>query len=234
MRNANGSKNVLGYFAAGLFALAFAGAPTALAQTSAGQPAKVDQKEKAHKDTGKEKAKAGAKVGEKAPDFTLTDTEGKEHKLSSFSGKIVVIEWFNPDCPFVKKHHTVNTTFNDLYAKYGDKVQFFAINSGAPGMQGAGKDRNVKAKADYGIQYPILLDESGEVGKSYGARNTPAMYVVAADGTLAYAGAIDDDSSAETPGKTNYVAKAIDELAANKPVTTKETKPYGCNVKYAK
>jgi peroxiredoxin len=230
MRNVNGSKNVLGYFAAGVFALAFAGAPAAQAQSSAGQPAKVEHQDKAHKD----KAGAAAKVGQRAPDFTLVDTDGKEHKLSSSSGKIIVIEWFNPDCPFVKKHHTVNPTFNDMYTKYAKDVQFYAINSGAPGMQGAGKDRNVKAKTEFNLQYPILLDETGEVGKAYGARNTPAMYVIAADGTLAYAGAIDDDNSPETAGKTNYVTKALDELLAKKPVTTSETTPYGCSVKYAK
>src|ERR1043165_1942905 len=240
MRNVNGSKNMLGFFAAGMIALAFAGAPVALAQSSAGQPAKVEHKDKqdkkheAKQDAKHADSKHTAKVGDKAPDFSLTDTEGKEYKLSSFSGKIVVLEWFNPDCPFVQKHHVKNKTFNDLYAKYGKDVQFFAINSGAAGQQGSGKDRNAKAKTDYGIQYPILLDESGEVGKMYHANNTPAMYVISADGTLAYSGAIDDDSSAETPGKTNYAARAIDELTAKKPVTTKEPRPYGCNVKYSK
>lgn len=210
------------------------GAPAVLAQTSAqpaGKPAaqapvKAAQPEKKHD----KKAEALA-VGQKAPDFVLTDTDGKEHKLSSSSGKIVVLTWFNPDCPYVVKHYEANKTFVDMNKKFGDKVQFYAINSGATGTQGSGKDRNAKAKKDWTIGFPILLDESGETGKAYGAKNTPFTVVIGADGKVAYMGAPDDDNSMSL-GKTNYVSKAVDELLANKPVTTTTSKPYGCNVKY--
>lgn len=227
-------------------------APNALAQAtipSKEHPSKETQpsKDKPHKEGEKhkdgekpkdgDKAKAGGvKPGDAAPvNFTLPDTDGKEHSLSSETqGKIVVIQWFNPDCPFVVKHYGATKTFNDLYAQYHSKgVEFIAVNSGAKGMQGHGKDRNAKAKKDWEIPYAILLDENGEMGKAYGATNTPQMFIIGKDGKVAYAGAIDDDRS-EKVGKTNYVAKALDEILANKPVTTAQTRPYGCNVKYAK
>jgi peroxiredoxin len=216
-------------------ATAPANAPVKTEAPKAEQPKKEDVKtieKKAEK--AAEKQVATAVVGSAAPDFTLTDTDGKQVKLSSFAGKVVVLEWFNPDCPFVKKHHDKNKTFAELYTKYSAKdVVFLAINSGAAGKEGAGKERNVKAKADYKIAYSILLDETGTVGKEYGAKNTPAMYIIDAKGILAYSGAIDDNESATTPGQTNYVAKALDEILAGKPVTTKSTKAYGCSVKYA-
>lgn len=233
--NSKKASTLFSLIAAGAFALACA-APTFAQNAPAAAPAPTakpaqpaDKHTDAKKDEKKDK-KFG--VGQRAPDFSLFDTEGKEHKLSSLAGKIVVLEWFNPECPYVVKHHEVNKTYNDLFKKYGDKVQFFAINSNAPGESGSGKERNAKAKKDWTIGYPILLDETGATGKSYNARNTPATYVIAADGTLAYMGAIDDDSSPTAAGKTNYAAKALDELLAGKPVSTKETKPYGCGVKY--
>lgn len=210
----------------------------ALAQnstTAAGKPAAQHASQPAQ--TAKPEAKKDDKktekfaVGQKAPDFMLADTEGKDHKLSSSAGKIVVLTWFNPDCPYVVKHYETNKTFVDLAAKYGDKVQFYAVNSGAPGATGSGKERNAKAKKDWAIGFPVLLDETGATGKAYHAKNTPYTVIVAADGTVAYTGAPDDDSS-ESLGKTNYIAKALDELLAGKPVSTKETKPYGCAVKY--
>lgn len=192
------------------------------------------------KDKGKDKGKDAAKKGgvapgDAAPNFTLVDTDGKEHNLSSATqeGKIVVLQWFNPDCPFVVKHYGASKTFNDLAKTYADKgVVFYAINSGAKGKQGAGKNRNVKAKTDWEIAYPILLDESGETGKAYGAQRSPDMVVIGKDGRVAYFGAIDDDYGADKPGKVNYVAKALDEILAGKPVTTSTTKGYGCSVKY--
>jgi peroxiredoxin len=220
--------------AAGAFALAIAGTP-AYAQNSAPTKEQPKQSDKEHKKDKKdsEHKTMAAKPGDTAPTFTLKDTDGKEHSLASSAGKIVVIEWFNPGCPFIVKQHQVNKTITDLAKTYTAKgVQFYAINSGAPGQQGTGVEANAKAKKDWGLDYPILLDETGATGKSYGAKNTPLMVVIGADGKIAYWGAIDDDSSATTPGKTNYVANALDELLAKKPVTTKETKPYGCNVKY--
>lgn len=153
----------------------------------------------------------------------------------SKAGKVVVVYWFNPDCPLIKKHHEANKTFVDLFTKYKDQnVAFLAVNSGKPGEQGTGQDRNAKARDQYGMAYPVVLDESGAVGRAYGARTTPHCFVVGADGKVAYMGAIDDDPSPRNPGKTNYVAKALDEVLAKKPVSTPETRPYGCSVKYGR
>lgn len=179
-----------------------------------------------------------AKVGEKAPDFTLVDLNGKEHTLSDFSkdGKIVVLEWFNAGCPFVKKHYREDTmTMNKLANKYREQnVVWVRVNSGAPGEQGTGLEYNREIAKTWNIKDPILLDESGKVGKMYNAKNTPAMAIIHADGTLAYWGAIDDDRGAAKAGDTNYVDIALTELLAGESVTTAETKPYGCSVKYKK
>lgn len=193
----------------------------------------TDKKEYKKDKDGKKKTESAAKVGSIAPAFTLTDTEGKAVNLSDFTGKVVVITWFNPGCPFVKKHFENGAnTFNDLNKKYSEQgVVFVAINSGAAGKEGAGKDANVSARKDWKIEFPILLDEDGKVGKLYGATRTPEMFIINKDGTLAYHGAIDDEPG-KNVGKTNYVAKALDEILAGKPVTTTQTKPYGCTVKY--
>lgn len=177
---------------------------------------------------------AKAAVGSPAPNFTLTDLAGNQHELASYKGKIVVLEWFNPDCPFVVKHHHHNKTMKETYDAYKDKdVVWLAINSGAPGKQGNGVERNQRAVTEYGIEYPVLLDESGEVGHLYGATNTPHMFVIDAQGVLRYAGAIDDNRSARTPGETNYVRAALDAILAGQEVATPETRAYGCGVKYA-
>lgn len=178
---------------------------------------------------------AMAKVGSAAPDFTLKDTTGKEHKLSDLtkSGKIVVLEWFNSGCPFVVRHHDKYKTMADTAKKYADKnVVWIAINSGAPGKEGYGKDAD--AIKNWKMAYPVLNDETGKVGKLYGAKTTPHMYVIDSKGILAYAGAIDDDRKDEKPAdkKINYVAKALDEITSGKPVTNAETQAYGCSVKY--
>lgn len=175
-----------------------------------------------------------AKVGSKAPEFKLTDTEGKEHSLAGFTeaGKVVVIEWFNPGCPFVKKHYTDDTmTMNKLADKYrAQDVVWLRINSGAPGKQGHGLAYNKKMATQWNIKDPILLDETGKVGKLYNAKNTPAMAIIDAEGTLAYWGAIDD--APRGTAKTNYVDAALTQILAGETVTTAETKPYGCSVKY--
>lgn len=234
MNTKSPSKNMLTLISAGVIGLAFAGAPAALAQTQAAKPAAAQAQPEKKPEVKKETTKKveAAKVGDKAPAFSLFDTESKEHTLASLAGKIVVLEWFNPDCPVVKAYHANNKTVNELYSNYSKKdVVFLAVNSGAAGEQGTGKDRNAKARKDYALEFPILLDESGTTGRSYGAKATPTAVIIGKDGTIAYWGAIDDDSSTGK-GKTNYVAKALDELLAGKPVSTKETKATGCNVKY--
>ncbi len=181
-------------------------------------------------------ALAGVVPGDQAPDFTLTDTAGQAHTLSALlaDGKIVVLEWFNPDCPFIVKHHQTFKTMNETFAAVqGKNVVWLAINSGGAGKQGAGLERNQKAVTEYALPFPLLMDTDGAVGKAYGARTTPHMFVITAKGAVAYSGAIDDDRSADTLGKQNYVAAALAELLAGQPVATPDTKPYGCSVKYA-
>lgn len=178
---------------------------------------------------------APAKVGETAPDFALKDLDGKDVKLADFKGKIVVLEWFNPGCPFVVKHHSTLDTMAKTAAAYKDKnVVWLAVNSGAEGKQGAALADNVKAKKDWKIAYPILLDPTGATGKAYGAKTTPHMFVIGTDGKLAYAGAIDNNSSPKTAGEKNYVKNALDEIIAGKKVTDATSESYGCGVKYGK
>jgi peroxiredoxin len=174
-------------------------------------------------------------VGAAAPDFELTDTAGKVHKLSTYlaDGKIVVLEWFNPDCPFVKKHHQKTQSMAETQAAAaGAGVVWLAVNSAAPGKQGGGVERNQKAIEEYKISYPVLLDESGSVGLAYGAKTTPHMFVIAG-GKVVYAGAIDDRPDAAELGKSNYVREALAAVKAGKAVDPATTKPYGCSVKYA-
>lgn len=176
-----------------------------------------------------------AKVGEQAPDFTLTDTDGKKHTLSEYTkqGKIVVLEWFNPGCPFVIKHHHSNKTMATLANEFSSKnVVWIAVNSGAAGKQGHGLETNKQHKTDWGIAYPILMDESGDVGRTYEAKTTPHMYIIDKNGVLQYAGAIDNNRSATTLGDVNYVRQALNQIIAGETVTESVTQPYGCSVKY--
>lgn len=199
-----------------------------LAFASPAQKAEVAAPDETHA------AARGGMAGTMAPDFTLQDTEGKTYRLAELTGshKYVVLEWFNPDCPFVKKHHEKNKTMATTYKKEaGEDLVWLAINSGAAGKQGNGVERNRKAREDYGIAYPVLLDESGAVGRAYGAKTTPTMFVIV-DGKIVYDGAIDDNPTPGTLGQTNYVAAALDAVKAGKPVEVAETKSYGCSVKY--
>lgn len=180
-------------------------------------------------------AKGPAALGQKAPDFSLHDLDGKNVKLSDFRGKTVVLEWFNPECPFVKKNHGEGP-LKDMAKKASDKgVVWLAINSSAPGKQGHGAAVNREGKQQFGLSHPVLLDETGEVGKLYGATNTPHMYVIDPAGVLAYRGAIDNAPDGDPRGDhfINYVDAALADVSAGKPVATPEIKAYGCSVKYA-
>jgi peroxiredoxin len=183
-------------------------------------------------------AMGSALVGKPAPEFELSDLEGHKVKLSQFRGKTVVLEWFNPECPFVRASHTKGS-LKGLAAKYTDKgIAWLAINSGAPGKQGYGVEANVAGTRKYGLTHPVLLDETGEVGRAYDARHTPHMFVIDGKGVLVYRGAIDNspDGEGESPaGGTlvNYVEAALADLAAGRSVKTPETEAYGCSVKYA-
>jgi peroxiredoxin len=179
-----------------------------------------------------------AEVGKPAPDFTLKDLDGNDVRLSSFKGKTVVLEWFNPNCPFVKASHTKGSLKDTARREVKAGVVWLAVNSGAPGKQGAGAAVNREAAKAFGLEHPILLDEAGTVGKTYGATNTPHIMVIDPKGTLVYRGAVDNSPDGEgesaTGGKlVSYVEAAIADVAAGKPVATAETKAYGCGVKYA-
>ena len=176
-----------------------------------------------------------AKLGSPAPDFTLPDLEGKQVKLADFKGKTVVLEWFNSECPFVKRAHSEGS-LKGMAATYTAKgIVWLAINTGTGGKQGTGVEKNVKGKAGFGMTYPILLDESGAVGRLYGAKKTPHMYIIDPQGKLVYEGAIDNTKGGEPDEGDkviNYVAVALGELEAGKPVSTPQTEAFGCSVKY--
>ena len=222
------------WFGGVVLASVVAVAGVALAPAFAGGDHKGDHKGDKMSEKGT-MGEAMAKVGSAAPDFTLVDTAGKSHTLSDYTkqGKIVVIEWFNSECPFVKLHHEKQTTMKDTASKFADKnVVWIAINSGAPGKQGHGKDAD--AVKNWKLAYPVLNDETGSVGKLYGAKTTPHMFIVDSKGILAYQGAIDNDAKNEMAKdkKVNYVGQALTELTSGKPVSQAETKAYGCSVKY--
>jgi peroxiredoxin len=178
-------------------------------------------------------------TGKPAPEFTLTDTNGKSHKLSDFKGKTVVLEWVNHGCPFVVKHYG-SGNMQKLQKIYTEKgVVWLSVCSSAPGKQGNMTAVEWNRTTVDKIAFPtsILLDEDGKVGQLYGAQTTPQMYVINAQGLLVYEGAIDSIKStdaADIPKAENYVAKALDEVLAGKAVSTPSTKSYGCSVKYAK
>lgn len=181
---------------------------------------------------------AGAEVGKPAPDFTLPDLDGKQVKLSAFKGKTVVLEWFNPGCPFVKKSHSVGSLVETAKKATKGGVVWLAINSGGAGKQGAAVEDNKEAVKTWSLTHPVLRDETGKTGKAYGATNTPHMFVIDPKGTLVYAGAIDNSPDAEgksaPDGKlVNYVEAAIADVAAKRAVKVATSKAYGCSVKYA-
>lgn len=180
-----------------------------------------------------------AKVGEPAPDFTLTDSEGSEHSLSDFEGKYVILEWINFDCPFVRKHYD-SGNMQQLQKSYSDTgVVWLSVCSSAEGKQGyfAGEELDERIEKEGSNAAAYLIDESGEVGRMYGAKTTPHMYIINPKGTLIYAGGIDDKPSTDTDDiatAKNYVTLAMDAAMAGEEVPVKTSKPYGCSVKYKK
>ena len=176
-------------------------------------------------------------VGSAAPDFSLPDAAGKTHSLSDYKGKYVVLEWFNPECPFVKKHYG-SGNMQKLQAEYtGKGVVWLTIDSNAPGFEGnISPEQAQKVMKDWNTkQTALLLDPDGKVGRSYNAHNTPDMFVINPSGKIIYEGAIDSKASpnpADIPSSTNYVKVALDESMSGKSVSTTSTRPYGCSVKY--
>jgi peroxiredoxin len=180
---------------------------------------------------------ANAVVGQPAPAFTATDSNGRSVSLADFKGKPVVLEWTNPDCPFVQKYYSGG----DMQKLQADARKqgavWLTVNSGAPGKQGHldGKAANAKMRSQGFQSTAYLLDADGAIGRAYGARTTPHMFVIAPDGTLAYAGGIDSIASANPAdiAKAEPLARlAITQVAAGKPVATPTSRPYGCSVKY--
>ena len=162
--------------------------------------------------------------------FTLQDQNGNNITLSEYEDKIVVLEWTNPDCPFVQRHYREKTMV-DLAEKYKDKeVVWLAVNS----THYMGNEDNKKMADQYGVPYPILNDSSGEVGKMYEAKTTPHMYIINKTDGLVYEGGIDDDKSGSNSPeqRKNYVDLALTSLAVGETVEIDKSKPYGCSVKY--
>ncbi len=178
-------------------------------------------------------AAADAVVGERAPSFTLEDLDGHQHSLADSRGKVVVLEWINPKCPFSRRHAEQKTMIH-LHDRHPDVV-WLAVNSTNPDHEDYLTPAEHQAyDRKEGIDYPVLLDPTGEVAHAYGAKATPHMFVIDETGMLLYSGAIDDDPlGRRKPDKrTNYVAEALAAHAAGKPVTPATTKPYGCGIKY--
>ena len=176
-------------------------------------------------------------VGSAAPDFSAPDANGKTQSLSEYKGKYVVLEWFNPECPFVKKHYGSGNMqkLQDQYTSKG--VVWLTIDSNAPGTEG-----NITPEQAQKIteswkthQTALLLDPDSKVAKLYGAKNTPNMVIINPEGKIVYEGAIDSKASpnpADIPTSTNYVKAALDESLGGKAVSNAQTKPYGCHITY--
>ncbi len=183
-------------------------------------------------------ATAAPEVGKPAPDFTLKDTSGADVKLSDLKGKIVVLEWHNAECPFVKKHYESGNMQRLQASTKEIQVVWLTINSSASGKQGymdaAKAAEFVKSTTHMSSHY--LLDADGKVGRLYEAKTTPHMFVIDKSGNIAYMGAIDDKPStdkADIANARNYVNDALGSLYINKAVAVTTTQPYGCNIKYA-
>jgi len=179
-----------------------------------------------------------AKVSETAPAFTTTATNGRSVSLADQRGKIVILEWTNHDCPYVRKHYdsgNMQTLQKEITAQ---GVVWLTLISSSPGTQGyvSPKEADELTASRKANPTSVLLDPSGAVGKAYGATNTPHMYIVDKAGLLVYAGAIDDRPTtrrADIQGAHNYVRAALDDMAAGRAVQTPVTRAYGCTVKYA-
>lgn len=175
-------------------------------------------------------------VGQAAPDFSAVDTAGKTHRLSDYKGKLVVLEWTNPGCPFVQKHYSGNMQGLQKEAA-GKGVVWLAINSTETGsgdylaparLAGWMREKQAAASA-------TLMDESGSIGQRYNARTTPHMYIISPQGQLVYAGAIDSVPSARVDDirtATNYVRQGLNEALAGKPLSVASSRAYGCSIKY--
>jgi peroxiredoxin len=179
------------------------------------------------------RARAAVAVGQAAPNFSLKGIDGKTYSLADFKGKVVVLEWINPNCPFSRRH-AEEKTMTETSAHHPDVV-WLAINSSSPGSPDFLKPAEHRAyDQEHGIAYPVLYDENGAVGHAYGARTTPHMFIIDRQGKVAYEGAIDDDPSGREPRaqRTNYVDRGIAAVLAGRAPDPALTRAYGCSVKY--
>jgi peroxiredoxin len=181
---------------------------------------------------------AAAKVGEPAPQFTSATSAGSSVSLGDYRGKIVVLEWTNHDCPYVRKHYQTSNMQALQKEATGQGIVWLTVISSAPGTQGhvSPAEANELTRSRQAAPTAVVLDPSGAVGKMYGATNTPHMYVVDKAGALVYAGAIDDrptSRKSDVQGAQNYVRAALQAVSAGQPVKTPVTRAYGCTVKYA-
>jgi peroxiredoxin len=178
---------------------------------------------------------SGVEVGKPVPDFTLTDITGKEHKLSDYKGKVVILEWTNPNCPFVQRVYkqAIMTTTQEKASQKG--VVWLTINSTHPKHQDfETNESQSKTYKEWKARHTALLtDPEGTIGRMYDAKTTPHMFIIDKEGKLVYNGAIDDDPRGNKSEKLNYVEAALAELTDGKPVSTATTRPYGCSMKYA-
>ncbi|MFM9881030.1 MAG: thioredoxin family protein [Burkholderiaceae bacterium] len=182
-------------------------------------------------------AQAAATVGQPAPDFSATDLSGKTVKLSDFKGKHVVLEWVNPNCPFVKKHYNSDNMQAVQKEATSKGVVWLAINSTERQSQDYMTPAQLSAwvKEKSSPMTAMLMDEDGNIGKNYAARTTPHMYIVSPQGTLIYAGGIDSIPSGRVDDiktATNYIKQGLNEALAGKPLSVATSAPYGCTVKY--
>jgi peroxiredoxin len=183
-------------------------------------------------------AEAAVETGAAAPDFSVEDANGQTRTLAEFSGRTVVLEWTNYGCPYVRKHYEAENMQTLQREATAAGVVWLQVISSAPGEQGHldGPGALARVRTDNAAPSATLLDPTGAMGRAYGARNTPHMYIINGQGRLVYQGAIDDRPSARPSsleGATNYVRAALADIAAGRAVQIAETTPYGCAVKYA-
>lgn len=214
--------------------------PTASAQEEPEQP-RPDPKPAAASTA----AVAVAELGKPAPDFALLDTTRKTYKLSELRGKTVVLEWFNPDCPFVRFAHGQGVLKDLAQREARSDLVWLSVNSAGPDKQGHGATRNQQALTDYAMKNPVLLDEEGKVGRAYGAAKTPHLFVIDPKGVLVYRGGVDNAPMGEVDParprpqgvpqgeRVDYLQNALEDLRAGRPLRLTDTPPYGCSVKYA-
>ena len=180
---------------------------------------------------------ATLRIGEPAPDFEGVDSSGHVHRLADYRGKIVVLEWTNHECPFVRKHYSAGNMQDQQREAAAQGVVWLSVISSAPGKQGhVSPDEADRLTRSRNAQpHAVILDPEGRIGRAYKAKTTPHMFIIDAAGKLVYMGGIDSITSTnpeDIPGATQYVRVALREMAAGAPVSTAVTKPYGCSVKY--